>query len=354
MLKTIKKSQVIGLPPGTLMHIGEQKMEKVRITVIDYNEEHFEEKEIKSIEECFPFRDSPSVTWINIDGLHEADTIGKIGKHFNLHPLTLEDIINTDQRPKIEDNDDYIFFVMKMLYNCVGNSAEIETEQISLAFGSNFVISFQEREGDVFNPVRDRIRKGKGRIRKAGADYLAYTLLDTVVDNYFSVLEAVSERVEVVEQILVSNPTRETVQLIHGLKKDMIILRKSVWPLREVISSFERYESTIINKSTRVYLRDVYDHTIQIIDNIESSRDIITGMLDIYLSNMSNKTNEVMKVLTIFAAIFIPLTFIVGVYGMNFINIPELQWRYGYLGIWCVMILVTSCLIVFFRKRRWF
>jgi len=354
MLKEIQKSQVIGLPPGTMMHIGEQKMERVRITVIDYNEEHLEEKEIKSIEESFPFRDSPSVTWINIDGLHEADTIGKIGKHFNLHPLTLEDIVNTDQRPKIEDNDAYIFFVMKMIYNCIGENTEIETEQISLAFGSNFVISFQEREGDVFNPVRDRIRKNKGRIRKAGADYLAYTLVDTVVDNYFSVLEAVSERVEAVEQSIVSNPTRETLQLIHGLKKDMILLRKSVWPLREVISSFERYESDIINKSTRVYLRDVYDHTIQIIDNIESSRDVITSMLDIYLSNMSNKTNEVMKVLTIFAAIFIPLTFIVGVYGMNFTNIPELQWKYGYIGIWCVMILVTSCLIVFFKRRRWF
>jgi magnesium transporter len=354
MLKKIKKSQIIGLPPGTLIHVGEQKMDRVRITVIDYDEEHYEEKEIKSIEECFPFRDSPTVTWINIDGLHEADIIGRIGNHFYLHPLTLEDIVNTDQRPKIEDNDNYIFFIMKMLYNCIENKTEIEAEQISLVLGSNFVISFQEREGDVFDPVRDRIRKSKGRIRKAGADYLAYTLLDTVVDNYFSVLEAVNERVEEVEQSLVSNPTRETLKLIHGLKKDMVLLRKSVWPLREVISSFERYDSNIINKSTRVYLRDVYDHTIQIIDNIESSRDIITGMLDIYLSNMSNKTNEVMKVLTIFAAIFIPLTFIVGVYGMNFINMPELQWRYGYPVIWIVMISVTSCLIVFFKRRRWF
>jgi magnesium transporter len=333
--------------------VGEQKMVEVRISIIDYDAEHYDEREVKNIEECFMYKETSTVTWINIDGLHQIDVIEKIGKHFNLHPLLLEDVINTDRRPKVEEYDDHLFLIMKMLY-MNENTSYVESEQVSLVIGSNFVISFQEREGDVFDPIRDRLRKNKGRIRKSGSDYLAYSLLDTVIDHYFTVLEIMSEKMEAIEQTLLSYPTRETLDLIHRLKKDMVLLRKSVWPLREVMGSLERCESSLINKSSIIYLRDAYDHVIQVIDTIESLRDTVTGMLDIYLSNMSNKTNEVMKILTIFAAIFIPLTFIVGVYGMNFVNMPELQWRYGYFIVWGLIIVITIGLVVFFKTRKWF
>jgi magnesium transporter len=318
-----KRSPKVGLPPGTLVHIGEKKVEKARITIMDYDETNLEEKEAKTIEESYPFKDKPTVTWINIDGLHEVEIIEKLGSHFGLHPLLLEDILNTDQRPKMEDYGDYIFVVLKMLYPGE-NKDEIEAEQVSLILGSNFVISLQESEGDVFNPIRDRIRKNKGRIRKAGADYLAYALLDAIVDNYFLILENVGEKIEDTEQQLAANPSPETLQYIRELKSEMIFLRKSIWPLRELISGLERGESTLIHESTGAYLRDVYDHTIQVIDTVESYRDMISGMVDIYLSSISNKMNEVMKVLTIFASIFIPLTFVAGVYGMNFEFMPEL------------------------------
>jgi len=349
---TKKRSAKIGLPPGTLIHIGERKTEKVRINILDYDEAQFEEEEAKTIEESFPFKDKPTVTWINIEGIHQVEIIEKLGSHFGLHPLLLEDILNTDQRPKMEDYGDYIFIVLKMLYLGEANN-EIEAEQVSLILGSNFVISFQEREGDVFDPVRDRIRNAKGRIRKAGADYLAYTLLDAIVDNYFIILESLGETIEETEEQLATNPNPETLQLIHALKKEMIFLRKSIWPLREVISGLERCESSLIHESTGAYLRDVYDHTIQIIDTVESFRDMISGMLDIYLSSISNKMNEVMKVLTIFASIFIPLTFVAGVYGMNFSFMPELKWQWGYFGILGVMALVGISLVVYFKRRKW-
>lgn len=347
-----KRSGKAGLAPGTLVHVGERKAENVRIRILDYDEAQFEEKEAKTIEESFPFKDKPTVTWINIDGLHEVEIIEKLGRHFVLHPLLLEDILHTDQRPKMEDFGDYIFVVLKMLYPGE-NKSEIEAEQVSLILGSNFVISLQEREGDVFDPIRDRIRKKKGRIRKAGADYLAYALLDAIVDNYFLILENVGEKIEDTEQQLATNPTPATLQYIRELKNEMIYLRKSIWPLRELINGLERCESTLIHESTGAYLRDVYDHTIQIIDTVESYRDMISGMLDIYLSSISNKMNEVMKVLTIFASIFIPLTFVAGVYGMNFKYIPELEWQWGYFASLGFMVLVGISLVAYFRRKRW-
>ena len=346
-------SKKAGLPPGTLIHIGERKTEKPRITIIDYGEAQFEEKEAKKIEECFPFKDKPTVTWINIDGIHQVEIIEKLGSHFGLHPLLLEDILNTEQRPKMEDFGDYIFVVLKMLYYD-GKGDEIEAEQVSLVLGSNFVISFQEREGDVFDPIRERIRKGKGHIRKAGADYLAYALLDAIVDSCFLILETLGERIEDTEQQLATNPTPETLHLIRKLKKEMIILRKSVWPLREVVSGLERCESVLIQESTGAYLRDVYDHTIQVMDTVESIRDMVSGMLDIYLSSISNRMNEVMKVLTIFAAIFIPLTFVAGIYGMNFQYMPELGWHWGYPMILIVMASIAAGLLGYFRRKKWF
>ena len=347
-----KRSKKSGLPPGALVHVGEKKAEEVRIRIIDYDEPHVEEKEVKRVEDVFPFKDTATVTWINIDGLHAVDVIERIGEHFGLHPLLLEDILNTDQRPKLEDFGEYLFIVLKMLYYD-DEDHEIEAEQVSLILGSNFVISFQEREGDVFNFVRDRIRAGKGRIRMEGADHLAHALIDAIVDNYFVVLEKIEEKIEDTEDELVTNPTPETLQMIHRLKSGTIFIRKSVWPLREVISGLERGESPLIHESTNVYLRDVYDHTIHVIDTIETFRDMIAGMLDIYLSSISNKMNEVMKVLTIIATIFIPLTFIAGIYGMNFQYMPELGWRWGYPLIWLVMCAVLVSMLVYFRRKGW-
>ncbi len=353
--KRIKKP---GLSPGALVYVGEKKVEKVSINLIDYDETRFQEKEAKKIEECFPFKDSPSVTWININGLHEVEIIEKLGKHFKLHPLLLEDILHTDQRPKMEDFDEYIFVIIKMLY-FLEKENEIFSEQVSIILGPNFVISFQEKEGDVFEPIRERIRNGKGRIRKMGPDYLAYALIDAVVDHYFIILEKLGEKIESMEEDLLNEPTTKTMQNIHELKREMIYLRKSVWPLREVVSTLERGESKLISDPTRIYLRDVYDHTIQVIDSIESYRDILSGLLDLYLSVISNKMNEVMKVLTIIATIFIPLTFIAGIYGMNFnpeaspLNMPELNWVYGYPAVWVVMVLVGIFMFAFFKRKRW-
>ena len=352
MLKLIKKrSQKAGLPPGTLVHIGEKKAETLKITVMDYDEAHFQEREIKTIEECFAFKDAPTVTWINIDGL-QIEILEKLGECYGFHPLVLEDILNTDQRPKMEDYGDYLYIVLRML-NYNDQSNEIETEQVSLILGQNFVFSFQEKGGDVFDPIRERIRNNKGRIRKMGADYLAYALLDSIVDNYFTIMEKLGETIEFLEEELVTQPIPETLQTIHQLKRELIFLRKAVWPLREVISGLERGELTLVKETTRIYLRDVYDHTIQVIDTIETFRDMISGMLDIYLSSVSNRMNSVMKVLTIIATIFMPLTFIAGIYGMNFKYIPELEWRWGYPMVWLVMIAISGFMLIYFKKKRW-
>jgi len=353
MAKPIKRrSRKAGLPPGTLVHIGERKAEFVRITVIDYNEQNFQEKEVSAVEECFPFKATPTVTWINIDGLHKIELIEKLGKEFDLHPLILEDILNTGQRPKFEDLGNNIFIVLKML-SYSDEKQTIQSEQVSLVVGPNFVISFQESVGDVFEQIRDRIRNSKGRIRKTGSDYLTYVLLDAIVDNYFLILEKFGEKIEYMGEELVAEPTEKTLQQIHSLKREMIFLRKSVWPLRELISSLERSESSLIKESTGIYLRDVYDHTIQVIDTVETFRDMVSGMLDIYLSSISNKMNAVMKVLTIIATIFIPLTFIAGIYGMNFKYMPELEWRWAYPAVWLVMSAVTVTMLIYFKKKRW-
>ncbi len=347
-----KRSKKTGLSPGTLVHIGDKKAKEVTISLIDYDKEHFQERTIESVEEAFPLKDDPSVTWINITGLHEVDTIEKIGKHFEIHPLTLEDIVNTGQRPKMEDFDHYVYVVMKMLY-LDKQQDEVHSEQVSLILGPTFLMSFQEQPGDVFDAVRERIRKSKGRIRGAGCDYLAYALMDALVDNYFVILEHFGEKMELLEEDLIDKPTPEILGSIHNMKQEMILFRKRIWPLREVVSSLTRGESPLVRESTGVYLRDVYDHTIQVIDTVESFRDVLAGMLDIYLSTVSNKMNEVMKVLTIIATIFIPLTFVAGIYGMNFKFMPELEWRWGYFATWGVMIATFVSLMFYFRRKKW-
>ena len=348
-----RRSVKTGFPPGTLIHIGERKSGQVRIKIIDYSESSFQEKEAGRAEECFPFKDSPTVTWINVDGVHDVPLMEKLGGCFQIHPLILEDILNTDQRPKMDDMEQYIYIVLKMLdYDT--KKDEIIAEQVSLVLGGNFVISFQEGSaGDVFDAVRERIRNSKGRIRKLGSDYLAYALMDAIIDRYFLILEKLGEKIETVEDNLISDPTPDTIHQIHQLKRDMIYLRKSVWPLREVIAALEKSGSELIHSSTEIYLRDIYDHTIQIIDTIETYRDMLSGMLDIYLSSISNRMNQVMKVLTIIATIFMPLTFIAGVYGMNFRFMPELGWRWAYPLVILVMLAVGAIMLVYFKRKKW-
>jgi magnesium transporter len=347
-----RSAEKAGRPPGTLIHVGERKTDRTRITVIDYDEASVDERALDDIEECFPFKDTATVTWINVDGVHDTDVIQKLGDCYGIHPLVLEDVVNTNQRPKLEVFDDYIFLVLKML--ALGEEERRpEFEQVSIVLGPNYVISFQEREGDVFETVRERIRSGKGRIRRGGADYLAYALMDAIVDGYFVVLETFGEYIETLEEELVADPDRKTLQKLNDMKREVIFLRKSVWPLREVISALQREESALVKEHTRIYLRDVYDHTIQVIDTVETFRDILTGMLDIYLSSISNRMNEVMKVLTVIATIFIPLTFIAGVYGMNFRFMPELGWRWAYPITWVVMVAIGIFMVAYFKRKKW-
>jgi len=347
-----RRSAKVGLPPGSLVHVGDERLREAKITVIDYDQSKLSESEIAKVEECLVLKDKPTVTWINIDGVSDAQTLQKIGDGFGLHPLILEDIMNTDQRPKVEDFGSYLYIVLRMLHYD-DEKGTVVTEQVSIVLGLGFVISFQETEGDVFDPIRDRIRTARGLIRKMGPDYLTYALIDAIVDNYFAILEKLGEKIEYLEDELVTNPTLETLREIHELKRDMIFLRKSVWPLREVVSKLEREGSNLIKETTGIYLRDVYDHTIQVIDAVETFRDMLSGMLDIYLSSISNRMNEVMKVLTIIATIFIPLTLVSSVYGMNFTYMPELGFPWGYPLVLLTMAIIAAVMLVFFRRKRW-
>ncbi len=348
----IKRSEKVGLPPGTLMYVGDKPIERSRITVIDYDEANFLEKEVKTVEECFPFKDTATVTWINVDGVRDADVIGQLGARFDIHPLILEDIVTTTQRPKVEDLGQAIYVVLRMI-ECGAEGTDIRADQLSLIIGPNFVLSFQETPGDCLGPVRDRIRGGKGRTRSLGPDYLAYSLIDAVVDNYFFVLEKLGERIDALEEKLVDEPRRALLHDIHDMRREMIDLRKAIWPLREVVGGLERLETPLIKSTTDVFLRDLYDHTIQVIDTIESFREILTSMIETYLSSISNRMNEIMKVLTIIATIFIPVTFLVGVYGMNFKFMPEIGWRWGYPAVWAVIIVSIGGMLIYFRRKKW-
>jgi magnesium transporter len=348
----IKRSDKAGLSPGTLMYVGEKKTGRPRITVLDYDPSGFREKEAAAVEECFPFKDTDTVTWINVDGVHDAGVIEKLGAAFGIHPLVLEDIMTTTQRPKTEDLGNAVFVVLRMI-ECDKDGNNLAADQLSLIFGANYVLSFQETPGDCLDPVRERIRGGKGRLRSLGPDYLAYAIVDAVVDNYFFVLETLGERIDALEDVLVDEPRRELLHEIHTLKREMIGLRKSVWPLREVVSGLERLESPLIQSSTGPFLRDLYDHSIQVIDTVESFREILSSMVETYLSSASNRMNEIMKVLTIISTIFIPITFLVGVYGMNFPNMPEIGWRWGYLAVWGVVVAVVAAMVAFIRRRKW-
>lgn len=353
MTRLYKKVKKRGfLPPGTILHPNGANGNKATIKVFDYTQTEMEEINIEHVEQCAHYKNKDSVTWINMEGMN-TNYIQKIGEYFGIHPLVSEDIVNTGQRPKVEDYGDYLFVVIKMIY--VGKEKnDMISEQISLIIGKNYVISFQEKEGDVFNPIRERIHSNNGRIRKMGADYLAYSLLDAVVDQYFVILENKGEQIDALEEQLMTNGNSEASREIHNYKREMVFLRKQIWPLREVLSSLQRGESELITKTTGIYLRDVYDHTIQVVDTIESFRDILHGMHDMHMTNISNKMNEVMKVLTIIATIFIPITFMAGIYGMNFDHIPELHWRGSYFVFWIAVFLVVGGMTMYFKKKKWF
>lgn len=342
-----------GAPPGTLVYTGQRPLAPIRLSVITYDGNGIvHEEEVATVADLASASHAAASSWINITGLHDVALIEDIGQMFDIHPLLLEDILNTNQRPKIEQHDDNLTLIVKVIH---WNEAEqeIDLEQVSIVLGPGFVLTFQEQERDIFDPVRQRIRMGNGRLHQNGPDYLAYALLDMVVDNYFVILEYLGERIEAVEEELIDDPSPETLSRIQQLKREMLYLRRAVWPLREIVGQLQRGTFPIFADTAQIFLRDVYEHTIQVIDTIETFRDIVSSLLDIYLSSLSNKMNEVMKVLTVIATLFIPLTFVAGVYGMNFRYMPELGWRWGYPAVWVIFILMSAAMLAYFRHRDW-
>jgi magnesium transporter len=343
-------SQNIGSPPGTLFYNGEARNEPVKITLIEFNETEFFEDEYYNLEDCISHVKPNMVKWINVAGIHNTDIVEGIGKIYDIHPLSLEDIVHIDQRPKFEDYEHYVIAMMKM----ITYSKQVDSEQLAIILLDNTVISFQEPQGgDAFDIIRNRLRTAKGRVRKLGADYLAYALMDAVVDCYFTCIEKIGDKVEEIEEDIINNSDKKSLLELYHLKREMIYLRKQVWPLRDMINNMVRSETHLMNPSTDIYLRDLSDHVTRIIDTVETYRDLLSGIMDIYLSTNANKMNEVMKVLTIMSSIFIPVTFIAGVYGMNFENMPELKTQHGYYFIWGVMISIITGLLIYFKRRKW-
>jgi magnesium transporter len=348
-----KRRKKVGLPPGTPVYVGAETASPPIITLTRYTESETEELPYTTREALASFQAQPGVHWINIEGVHQPELIQEIGTHFNLHPLTLEDIVNTDQRPKREDMEHYLYVVLKMI--SLSPEKSLVTEQVSLIITKDTLISFQEMQqrGDVFDHVRERIRQNRGKIRRSGPDYLLHALLDAVVDHYFIILEELGEQVESLEHELINAPGPELLSKLYGLKRQMLSLRRSIWPLREVLGGMQREDSSLLSPTTEVYLQDVYSHTVQIIDTIEILRETLSSMLDIYLSSVSNRMNSVMKILTVVATIFMPLTFIAGVYGMNFKYMPELESVYGYPAALGLMAIVAIGMLVSFRRKGW-
>lgn len=348
--KMRSKKADIGAPPGTLIYTGEIKSERIKISLIEYNENEFIEKEFYDLSECIENVKPDMVKWINVEGIHKTEVIEKIGKLYGIHSLTLEDIVHVDQRPKFEDYDTYVVAIMKM----ISFDKKVVAEQLSIVLMDNMVISFQEPHGgDAFDIIRQRLRQAKGRIRRCGADYLAYSLMDAVIDCYFHAIEKIGDTIEKIEDDIIESSNNETLIHLYELKREMIYLRKQVWPMRDMISNMVRSETKLINPSTDIYLRDLQDHVTRVIDTVETYRDLLSGIMDIYLSTNANKMNEVMKVLTIMSSIFIPVTFIAGVYGMNFEFMPELKSPYGYAITWAVMLTIMLGLIIYFKKKKW-
>lgn len=349
MTRLYKKVKNIGLPPGTITHVEGDAL--ATIDLIDYDADQVKERSITDLETLLKCRDVSTVSWINVIGA-DQETFKKIKEYFDIHPLVMEDIVNRGQRAKVEDYGDYVFMVMKMLM-AKKDASDIDTEQISFILGKGYVISFQEKKGDVLEHVRERIRKNKGRIRSVGADYLLYAIVDAIVDHYFVLLEDLGEIIEDVDEKIIKEMSKETPRKVQQLKKVVIYLRKHIWPTREVIGFLQRDVSHVIGPDTQLYLRDAYDHSIQVAETIEAFRDAVSSIHDIYLAEVSNKMNEIMKVLTIFSAIFIPLTFMAGIYGMNFEYMPELQYKWAYYYLLGAMGTVFLGMLVFFKIKKW-
>ena len=355
MRKRNKTSAKFGQDPGTIFYVGDTaKDTPVKLGLIEYKDKFFEETALDHIGSCDHQADKNTVKWLNVDGVHNSQTIADIGKKFNLHPLLLEDVANTQQRPKIEEYENILFIVVKML-SYESKTKSIEIEQVSLVLGPNFLISFQEDiEGDLFDKLRQQIRGNKQKITSSGADYLLYAMLDILIDHYFVMLEKIGEEMDEMEDFLIETRSNDIMKNIYRLKRELIMLRKNLWPMREMLGVLERTEFTLLAKSSHFYFRDIYDHAIQAIETIEMYRDMLTGMMEIYLSTASNRLNSIMKVLTTISTIFIPLTFIVGVYGMNFDFMPELHWKYGYLYVWIFMVASVGFMVYFFKRKEWF
>jgi magnesium transporter len=347
------QSKKHGLPPGAAIHIGEQKIDKTIIEVIDFDTKNMQTIQSEKIEDIFKFKETITNSWINIVGLHETDILQNIGQNFDFHPLVIEDILNTNQRPKLEIFDDYIFIIMKMIVYDV-DKQKLNIEQVSIILGKNYVFTFQERRGDVFQPIRDRLKNIKGRLRKNKHDYLMYALMDVIVDNYFKILEDISINIENFEEAVTQSPDQSLIEQIYNIKRELLLLKKSIWPLREIVSSLKKEETDLIASNTEIYLNDLSDHIIQLIEVTETYRDMASGLMDTYMSMVSHRMNEVMKVLTIIATIFIPLTFIAGIYGMNFEIMPELKWKWGYFSVWGVMIIIFIGMLFYFKRKKWF
>ncbi len=353
MIKRTKAaSKQLGQIPGSVIYTGQNPKEELYIEVFDYDKTHCDALELDSIEESFKYKLTDSVTWINLNGLNHVKQIEKLGIHYELHPLVLEDIVNISQRPKIDDYDSYLFIALKMLY--YNASGVITSEQVSFVLGKNYVLSFQEAEGDVFDSVRERIQKAKGRIRNMRSDYLLYVLIDAIVDYYFNVVEILGDKIETLESQIFDGAVEEnTSRDIQNLKREVLRVRRAIFPLREMIGHIEKNETPLIQKKIITYYKDIHDHLVQVSENIDIYREMIWSLMDMYMTTISNKMNEVMKVLTIMASIFIPLTFIAGVYGMNFQHMPELQSPYGYYIVWGVMALIFIGMLYYFKRKKW-
>lgn len=342
----------VGLPPGSVVFVGEERTDPVEFRVLEYGPDHLVETDRESVEEVLKYRDTTPVTWVNVGGVHDESIIRTIGDHFHVHPLVQEDIVHTGQRPKLEIHDDYLYLVVKMLY-FDDPKEELRAEQVSLLVGQRNLISFQEDPGDVFDPVRKRIRNGRGRIRDQGPDYLAYALLDVIVDHYFAILERLGVRTEDLEDEIMGEVPQNIEDDIHDLRRDLIFMRRMIWPMRELLYQLERTDSPLWATDNQPFVRDTYGHVVQVLDLLEALRDTASGLHDLHMTSISNRMNEIMKVLTIIGTIFIPLTFIAGIYGMNFEYMPELGWAWAYPAVWGVMVALAGVLLLYFRRRDW-
>jgi magnesium transporter len=352
MSQSTTLSEKTGLAPGSLVHVGRPHESAGRITAIDYSVDFLEEFEVQAVEDILPCRRRKSITWVSVEGLNNISFIESLGTHFGIHPLVLEDILNTHQRPKIEEHEHYLFLALKHI-SIEQREFEVGYEQISILVLEDFVFTFRERSDDFFQPIRARLAQEKGRLRSNGVDYLTYAILDNIVDNYFSLQDALDTILESVEEDLLADPGPSTLGLIQRIKRELIFIRRSISPLRELLAELLRSDSPLIGEKMHLYYRDVLDHAIRLLESVDSYRDLTTGMLDVYLSSVSNKMNEVMKVLTVFASIFIPLTFVAGIYGMNFEYMPELKWKWSYPVLWLFFVLVPIFLLAYFRRKKW-